>query len=205
MAPGEDDMARTKVDWRSLKTELEVETRKLFKVCPDEIKRFHYGLITHSDAGKYALNQYFGHWVHAYAFYMLYSSDVMDTIRHMARHPAYDVTQLKLLFSDIWKPNGLPNLMVEYGGQALIGKYIDKTIAALDTVNTKEEFLELLGAFQPFATRLYWWFHWYFPWGIGPAVIHRLEPEDVAEIVRLSKTTKPAKHRTVKKAPGVKK
>lgn len=172
--------------WRDLKAELVAETRKLFKACPDEIKRFHYGLITHSDAGKYALNQYFGHWVHAYAHYMMYSSDILDSVRRCARDPAFDIVQIKHLFCDISRPNNLPGLLVEYGGQVSLGRYIDKTVAVLDSVQTKEDFQELLGAFQAYVTRLYWWFHWYFPWGIGPAVCRRLTPEDVKEIVRLS-------------------
>jgi hypothetical protein len=92
------------------------------------------------------------------------------------------------MFCDISCPNGHPTLLVEYGGQKSLGEYTDRTIAVLDSVKTKEEFLELLNAFQAYVTRLYWWFHWYFPWGIGPAVCRRLTPEDVKEIVRLSKT-----------------
>jgi hypothetical protein len=174
--------------WRDLKKELAAETRRLFKTCPDEIKRFHYGIISHSEAGKYALNQFFGHWVHAYAHYMMYSSDMLDSVRRLARDPAFNLVQVKKMFCDISCPNGHPTLLVEYGGQKSLGEYTDRTIAVLDSVKTKEEFLELLNAFQAYVTRLYWWFHWYFPWGIGPAVCRRLTPEDVKEIVRLSKT-----------------
>ena len=67
-----------------VKAELIKTTKDVAMTCPDEIKRYHYGIITHSDAGKNALNQYFGHWVHAYAHYIMYSSDIL--FRHYSGH-----------------------------------------------------------------------------------------------------------------------
>ena len=66
--------------WQQLKAELEAETEHLFETCPDEIKRFHYGLMTHSDAGKYSLNQFFGHQVHCYAGYYGYIAQIAGII-----------------------------------------------------------------------------------------------------------------------------
>jgi hypothetical protein len=73
----------------------------------------------------------------------------------------------------------------EYGGQKLQAKYSAKMVEAWDSVQTKEELLELLKTFHAFISRLYWWFHWYFPWGIGSSLCHRLSPEDIKEIARL--------------------
>lgn len=172
--------------WQELKAELARETKKVFAECPDEVKRYHYGIITHSDAGKHALNQYFGHWVHAYGHFMMYSGDMLSSIRHLARDPDFELKHLKKMFIDISRPPGTGNLLVLYGGQKSLGKYIDKTIAALDSLETKQEFLELLQSFQAYASRIYWWFHWYFPWGIGPVLCRRLDVEDVKEMARLA-------------------
>ena len=173
-------------EWQELKKELEEETRKIFLTCPDEIKRFHYGIISHSEAGKYSLDQYFGHWVHAYARYYYYSGETLDSIRRMAADPDFDLTQVKKAFSTsslVW------TFMAEYAGQKLMAKYVQQMLDALDTLQNKDEFIELLDAFQAYTSRLYWWFHWYFPWGIGPSLCHRLSPEDIREIVRLSQTS----------------
>ncbi len=175
--------------WEELRDELVRETDRVFTVCPDEIKRFRYGLITHSDAGKHALNQYFGHWVHNYAAYMIYSSDTLDAVRRLARSPAFDLKQLTELVQEISMPRAGENnfsLLIKYGGQKSLGTYVEKVLAALPSLQTKQEFLDLLGAFQAYVSRLYWWFHWYFPWGIGPVLCPRRSAEDVKEMVRLS-------------------
>ena len=171
--------------WRELKKELEEETEKLFETCPDEIKRFHYGIISHSDAGKHSLNQYFGHMVHVYAFYFVYSSNMFDTIRRLAQDLEFELAHIKKIFLTIF---AIVPFMAEYGGQKSIHRYTDKVVQCLPSVETKEEFVELLDVFQTYMGRLYWWFHWYFPWGLGPAACQRLSPEDIQEIVRLSKT-----------------
>jgi len=167
-----------------VKQELEQRTRDIFEDCPDEIKRFHYGIITHSDAGKHSLNQYFGHWVHAYAHFMLYAGDMLDTMRRLNADPDYDLLQATKLFIDLSKPHGNHMLLVEYGGQKLLGEAIDMVIEAIETLDSKEDFGVMLTALQSYASRLYWWFHWYFPWGLGTSC-QRLTPEDIKEIARL--------------------
>ena len=175
------------MNWREVKAELEKRTLEIFEDCPDEIKRFHYGIITHSDAGKHSLNQYFGHWVHAYAHFMLYAGDMLDTVRRMTADPDYNLIQATKLFTDLSKPHGNHMLLVEYGGQARLGDAIDLVTGAMPSLESKEDFLELLTAMQSYASRLYWWFHWYSPWGLGTSC-QRLTPEDIKEIARLSQT-----------------
>lgn len=171
--------------WQELKKELEEETKKVFLTCPDEIKRFHYGIITHSDAGKYAINQYFGHWVHAYCGYSGHVGGVTHIIS-FAMAPDFNLAQIKKMFETII---GTGAFFAEYGGAKLLAKYSTAMIEAWDTVQTKEELIQLLNAFLAYVSRLYWWFHWYFPWGVGPALCPRLSPEDIKEIARLSQTT----------------
>lgn len=164
---------------------MEQETKKVFLTCPDEIKRFHYGIITHSEAGKHALNQYFGHWVHLYSFYFSYTDTILASLLHFAADPDFDLKQLKKLFCQ-FAPTGL---MAEYGGQKTLAHYAEEMIKAFDTLETREQFIELLKTWNALASRLYWWVHWYFPWGVGPALCPRLSAEDINEIVRLSQST----------------
>lgn len=174
--------------WKELKEELGEEMRKIGATCPDEIKRFHYGLITHSEAGKYALNQYFGHWVHAYGCYFICTCDILPSIGRLAADPNFDLKQAKQMFCDVMQAGNM-YIVVAYGGQKSLGKYIQEMIKVFDTMQTKEEFVELLEVFQAYVARLYCWFHWYFPWGIGPANYQRTDPEDVKEMARLIETS----------------
>ena len=168
-----------------LKTELENEIKKIATICPDEIKKFHYGLITHSQAGKYALNQYFGHWVHSYCVYFIYLMDIFPYISKLAADPNFNLEQVKQVVRDIAQTEDL-FLLVEFSGQKTLGVYVNKLVNTLDFIKTKEEFQEVLDAFRAYFSRRYCWFHYYFPWGIGPGAFQRIEPDDVKEMMRLS-------------------
>jgi hypothetical protein len=171
--------------WQEVKEDLEGETDKIFLTCPDEIKRFHYGIITHSDAGKHSFNQYFGHWVHAYDAYMNFQNSVGNMLK-LARDPDFELKHLKKMFRVMI--GEMAPMFAEYAGQKLVAKYITETAASLDTVQTMGEFIDLIEVFGTFVTRLYWWFHWYFPWGVGASLCPRLTPEDIKEISRLSQS-----------------
>ena len=176
--------------WKELAAEIEKQTRNMGATCPDEIKRFHYGLITHSEAGKHQKNQYFGHWTHAYASCFIYSMDILPSIGRLAANPDFGLKQAKQLFCDISQSGNVFILAGSgFGGQKGLAKYIQAMIDVFDTVQTKEEFIELLDAFGAYVARLWLWFHWYFPWGLGPAVFQRIETEDLQEMLRLSQTS----------------
>jgi len=172
-------------NWYEIKAELERETAQILTSCPDEIKRFHYGIITHSDAGKYAKEQYFGHWTHVYAEYYAYSSTELNNLVRWAEDPEFELHHLKKAFTGL----SIGALGVaEYGGQKRLGYFATAIIDLFDTSMTKSELAEVLKVYQAFVSRLYWWMHWYFPWGIGPVLCHRLSEEDIREIARLSQT-----------------
>ncbi len=171
---------------KELKGELEEATRKIMATCPDEIKRFYYGTITHSEAGKYALNQYFGHFVEVYDFYSAYGLFVLGEILAIAMSPEFEVKHAKKMFCDM--SVRAKGIFVDYGGQKTLAKYIDEMVEVLDTVQTKEEFIELLKAFKAYVIRCYAWIHWYFPWGLGPPCFQRRSPEYLKEMIRLSET-----------------
>ena len=169
--------------WQELKKELEEATRKIMVTCPDEIKRFHYGIITHSDAGKHAINQYFGHMEHTYDWYVGYAEHIHPSILRLAADPDFELKHVKKMLAAAL---GNVDFFAAYGGQKSVANYANEVVGAFDTVQTKEEFVELLKAFQLYVSRLYAWFHWYFPWGLGPSLFQRVSPEDIKEIKRLS-------------------
>jgi hypothetical protein len=169
-------------NWKEVKKDIEEETKRIFLTCPDEIKRFHYGIITHSDAGKHSFNQYFGHWVHAYAGYYYYS-DAIGCIIRMAADPEVDIKMVKKTHGNIIMSTS--PIFGQYAGQMIQAKYSTLVYEAIDTCDNKDELIELLTSYLTLISRLYWWFHWYFPWGAGPSIAPRMTKEDLKEINRL--------------------
>ena len=170
--------------WKEVREALEQETKRISLSCPDEIKRFHYGIITHSDAGKRAYNQFLGHYVHLYSFYFGYSGTTLNLFGELTRDSRYSLEQLKDLFL-----RTVPSRpMTEYSGQIALSDWGERVVAALPGVQTKQEFAELLAAWTAYMGRRYWWIHWYFPWGAGPAICKRISREDIMEMVRLVET-----------------
>ena len=172
--------------WQELKKELEEATRMIMVTCPDEIKRFHYKIITHSDAGKHSINQYFGHLEHTYDWYVGYVEHIHPSILRLAIDPDFELKHVKKMLTAAL---ATVDFFATYSGQKSVANYANEVLGAFDTVQTKEEFVELIEALGTFITRLYWWFHWYFPWGVGASLCQRLSPEDIKEIARLSQTS----------------
>jgi hypothetical protein len=171
--------------WKEVRDALQQETRRIALSCPDEIKRFHYGIITHSDAGKRSYNQYLGHYVHLYAWYMVYGGNILGLIGELAHDSRYSLDHVK----DVFLRTVPGREMTGYSGQTPMADWSERIVAALPTVQTKEEFAELLAAWAAYVGRRYWWIHWYFPWGAGAAICRRLSREDIKEMIRLVETT----------------
>jgi hypothetical protein len=170
-------------DWKQVVVDLKQKTNDTFLTCPDEILRFRYGIITHSDAGKLSLDQYFGHWVHMYAWYLDKVYDVNQIII-LARDPGFNYRNIKRVFWAI-VADGVRFTAI-YGGQKLIAAATASVYESMDSVCSAEDMASLLETYHTYLSQLYWWFHWYFPWGIGPVLCHRQSLDDIKEMVRLS-------------------
>jgi hypothetical protein len=170
-------------NWKEVKADLQRQTNETFLKCPDEIMRFRYGIITHSDAGKLSFDQYFGHWVHLYAWYLTMVYEVNQIIA-LARDPTFDFRLVKRVFWTVVADGA--RFTAAYGGQKLILQATSATHEAMDSAGSAEELAQLLETYHTFLSQLYWWMHWYFPWGIGPVLCHRMSNDDIKEMVRLS-------------------
>ncbi|WP_203416386.1 hypothetical protein [Paracoccus sp. MKU1] len=51
---------------------------------------------------------------------------------------------------------------------------------ALDTLTTKDEYVELTGAMMTYVIRMHRWIHFIFPWNLGVAFPHRKPAEVLA-------------------------
>jgi hypothetical protein len=172
--------------WLKLKEKIMHEAKKIQAKCPDEVKRFHYGLMTHSEAGKYAMGQYFGHWVHLYSGLITWDY-MVSILLGIAMDPYFDFETVKKLFRVFF---GDPSFMREYAGLGTFASFLEEIGKNLDDLRTKEEFADLISALKLYIGNLYAWHHYYFPWGIGPVFFRILTEEDIEEIERLKRKSR---------------
>jgi len=165
-----------------VRNELLAEIDRVFLSCPDEIKRFHYGLIQRDEKDTDAFNEYFSLWVHVYAGYAGYQADI-PAIISLASDPEVNTKTVKEAFNALVMSSS--PFLGQFAGQELQAKYSKMVMEVLDSAEKREEVIELLTTYHMLISRLYWWFHWYFPWGLGTAGYQIRSVADLRELARL--------------------
>ena len=56
---------------------------------------------------------------------------------------------------------------------------------SLDSVKTKEEYVEITGAMMTYVIRMHRWIHFIFPWNLGVAFPHR-KPAEITSIAAIA-------------------
>lgn len=169
-----------KTYWQEVKALIEQEIDRIWLEEPPEIQKVRWGVI---DSGAGTGQQSFTVLMHLEAYLMVVGGDVMSRFLKIAQ---YDDIQLPMInritreflvenfdlfefFADL----GLPR-MYEIG---------QKYSEALDTLETKEDYIQLTGAMQTYVNRMHRWGYFIFPWHLGVAFPHR----SPAEVLALAK------------------
>jgi hypothetical protein len=169
-------------DWREAKSEIERQIERVWIKEPNEIQKIRWGII---DSGAGSGSQSFSVLVHLEAYLMLTGADVMyrflkvstyedvplPTLVRMTREFLVGTFNAFEFLTDL----GLTN-MHEVGQM-----YAD----SMDTLKTKEEYVELTGTMMTYVIRMHRWIHYIFPWNLGVAFPHRM-PNEVAAIAAIS-------------------
>jgi hypothetical protein len=165
--------------WKMLKEEIEAETERIRLQEPDEVKKIRLGII---DSGAGSYGQYFTTWdfvhheVRAFGCYNLYG------ILKAADIPEFTLDQLKALLR-IYAPVSAE--FIGYCGLTTIWNFTKRTLDLLDTLESKEEFVELLASLTRYVNQVMAWSHHYFPWGLG-VLFPKRTAEDAKEMMRLT-------------------
>lgn len=168
-------IAKYEGNWRDAKAIIEKEIDRVWFKEPVEIQKIRWGVI---DSGMGIGGQSFTVLVHLEAYLMLVGADVtyrllkiskyddveLKTINRMTREFLVGTFNVFEFMTDL----GLTN-MHEIGQM-----YAD----ALDTLETKDEYVELTGAMMTYVIRMHRWIHFIFPWNLGVSFPHR-KLEDV--------------------------
>ena len=166
-------------NWKDAKEEIDRETQRVMFTPPEEVlKIFKYGIVE-SDAGSYG--QYFTALVfiegdcRALAYYNA------NNLICVADNEGFDLEQLKFM-TRLYLPVSAEFL--GYCGLKNIWKFTQGILDALDTLNSKEEFKELVNSFNLYIACVHTWIHHFFPWNVG-GLFPKRKPEEIREMMRL--------------------
>lgn len=169
------------VNWIDAKKEIDEEIELIRFNEPDEIKKiFQYGIIE-SGAGSYS--QYFTTMVfvegdcRALAFYNI------NNLLFIADDPSFTLEHLKTL-AKIYLP--LSSEFLGYCGLKKLWEFVKKTLEALDTVKTKDEFKELMSSLNLYVAILHGWIHHRFPWYIG-VLFPQKKREEIIKMLKITR------------------
>jgi len=161
-----------KMDWREVRDKIDKETEAIQYTPPEEVlKIFHYGIIE-SEAGSYG--QYFTTMVftegdcRALAFYNA------NNLLLVAEEESFTLEHLKVM-ARLYLPIG--SEFLGYCGLKKVWEFAQDVLGALDTLKTKDEYKELLNAFNTYVAVLHGWIHHYFPWKLGELFPHKKRKE----------------------------
>ncbi|MEX3960277.1 hypothetical protein [Trinickia sp. EG282A] len=167
-----------KGNWREAKAEIDRQVERVWLAEPEEIQKIRWGII---DSGAGSGQQSFSVLVHLEAYLMLVGADVMYRFLKVSQYPDVELpTLVKMTREFLTGTFNVFEFMTDLGltNMHQIGQmYSD----ALDTLETKEEYVQLTGAMMTYVVRMHRWIHFIFPWNLGVAFPHR-KPHEVASI-----------------------
>lgn len=165
-------------DWREAKTEIEHQIERVWLSEPEEIQKIRWGVI---DSGAGSGQQSFSVLVHLEAYMMLVGADVMYRFLKVSQYPDMELpTLIKMTREFLTGTFNCFEFMTDLGLTNMheIGQmYSD----SMDTLKSKDEYVELTGTMMTYVIRMHRWIHYIFPWNLGVAFPHR-KPEEVAAL-----------------------
>jgi len=168
-------------DWREAKALIEKEIDRVWFKEPEEIQKIRWGVI---DSGAGSGEQSFSVLVHLEAYLMLVGADVMYRFLKISQYDDMELSTLNRISREFLTGTfNVFEFMTDLGitNMHQVGQmYSD----ALDTLTTKEEYVQLTGAMMTYVIRMHRWIHYIFPWNLGVAFPHR-KPAEVLSLARV--------------------
>jgi hypothetical protein len=168
-------------DWCEAKERIEKEIDRVWLKEPEEIQKIRWGVI---DSGAGTGQQSFTVLVHLEAYLMLVGADVMYRFLKISQYDDIELSTLNRISREFLTGTfNVFEFMTDLGltNMHQIGQiYSD----ALDTLTTKDEYVQLTGAMMTYVIRMHRWIHYIFPWNLGVAFPHR-KPAEVASLAKV--------------------
>ena len=168
------------MDWKEVRDKIEKETETI-QYQPDDnvLKIFRYGIVE-SFAGSY--NQYFTTLVFAEGDCRALAFYNANNLLLVAEEEQFNLDHLKTM-AKIYLPIG--SEFLGYCGLKKIWEFAQDVVGVLDSLETKEDYKELISAFNNYVAIVHGWIHHYFPWNLGELFPHKTKSE-IQKLVELS-------------------
>jgi hypothetical protein len=167
------------MDWREVANRINEESKSIQLTPPDEVLMLfkHQIVPSGQGTGGQALSTMVlvAGDARALSYYI-----VLPLVR-LIEDPSYTLDQLKSLFRE------LVPLSAEFQGSCGFTKlryFVRDILGVLDTLETKDDFAEVVDALSIYTALLNGWVHHFFPWYAGELFPQR-KAEDVKEMARL--------------------
>lgn len=160
--------------WLAVKSIIEGEIDRVWLEEPAEIQKIRWGVI---DSGAGSGNQYFTVLVHLEAYLMVVGGDVMSRFLKIAQYEDVQLPTLNRITKEFLVENfDLFEFMADLGLENMfrIGQLYSN---ALETLATKEEYIQLTSAMLTYVNRMHRWTYFMFPWHLGVAFPKRTPAE----------------------------
>ena len=178
-------------DWRTVKDEIETDIDRIWWEEPEEVTMSKLGIFP-SGAGVdgqalgnllflVADTQGMGWWTAEPAMKQAFEDETF-TLEHLKRMWKYIVFHMGKLMGD----TAPPECPAPWLNLPLLTKFCNEIVESFDSIQTKEEFADLLWSFFNYVNCLNRWFFLVFPWHFGK-MIPLVKPEDVERLTKLSK------------------
>lgn len=152
--------------WTKAREGIQAEVVGIWSHEPDDVMRLRLGIVP-TEAGSFG--QYFSTLVFALTYSLTLGEHVVYGLVKGADNPKVPLEALKELTREHF---GAGFEAPSFLGYVLAPKAYDfanDILAALDTVENREDFKALLGSYFTYLNILHWWLHIYFPWHLGNA------------------------------------
>lgn len=167
--------------WAEVRKTIDAETKRIWSDESEDITRLRMG-ICHGDAGSFG--QYFSTLVFALTYTLALGEHVVYGLVKGADNDKIPLEALKELTKEHFVVGFRAPMFVGYVLAPKAETYAEDIVAALDSVETREDFKALVGSYFTYQNILHWWLHVYFPWSLG-GVFEQVDAKRIATLRRL--------------------
>lgn len=152
------------MDWREVKQEILDQIDENWLKEPEAMWKVRHG-INVTGAGSF--NQYLSTMMFVDVYTIAYGQHMFFMFLQMSKDPDISLDVLKKLTHNELAVGFQSMQFLSYVSTPEVNGFAKKIDAVLEQLQTKEEYFELIGAYDRYINLIHYWHHCTFPWHVG--------------------------------------